>query len=176
MDSSDFRKFLAARVSIREYGSGPVPEEDITYILDCASLAPSAGNREAWDVVVVADPELRWALMQAAYDQSHVENAGILFVVCSNYIRSMSRYGERGILYAVQDATIVCTYMMLAVHARNLAGCWTGAFDEDEIRGILDLPQHIRPVAILAVGSLSGNPVARTSRIPVKEHVHHDNW
>ena len=59
------------------------------------------------------------ALADASFGQPHVGKAPALFVVCANYVRSMSQYGERGILYAVQDATIACTYMMLAAHARG---------------------------------------------------------
>jgi nitroreductase len=176
MDSSDFHRFLGDRMSVREYGSTSLAEEEIAYILSCASTAPSAGNREAWDVVIVTDQETRWALSHAAYDQSHVEQAPALFVVCTNYIRSMSRYGERGILYSVQDATIAGTYMMLAVHALGLSSCWTGSFDEDEVREILDLPQHVRPIAILATGRSTGRPAARTGRIPVAEHAHREIW
>jgi len=126
MDSSEFHEFLAARSSVRNFRDEPVPEEDIMYILDCASTAPSAGNLEAWDVVLVDDRGIREELSDAAYSQEHVRDAPNLLVVCANYIRSMSRYGERGILYALQDATIACTYMMLAAHARRLHTCWVG--------------------------------------------------
>ncbi len=83
--------------------------------------------------------------------------------------------GERGILYAVEDATIACTYMMLATHARGLHSCWTGAFDEDEVREVLGLPPHIRPLAILATGH--GHPPGHLAeRMDTGEHVHRDVW
>ena len=175
MESSDFLGFLASRTSVREYDEGGSGNDDLDYILSCASTAPSAGNLEAWDVVLVADEEVRAALAEAAFGQSHIEKAAVIFVVCANYIRSMSRYGERGILYAVEDATIACTYMMLAAHARNLLSCWTGAFDEEGVREVLDLPQHIRPIALLAVGA--GHPSgALTPRMPIGDHIHRDMW
>ncbi len=130
MDSSDFLSFLTGRSSVREYDSEPIPDGEIDYLLRCASTAPSAGNLEAWDVVVITEEDTRMALAEAAFGQTHLEQAPVIFAVCSNYVRSMSRYGERGILYALEDATIACTYMMLAAHARNLHSCWTGAFDD----------------------------------------------
>ena len=141
----------------------------------CAGSAPSAGNLEAWDVVVVTDEETKSALAEAAFSQEHVERAPVIFVVCSNYVRSMSRYGERGILYGLEDATIACTYMMLAAHAKKLHTCWTGAFDEDAVREILDLPPHIRPIAMLAAGR-GYPPAALTERMAVGEHVHRETW
>ncbi|MBS1193825.1 MAG: nitroreductase [Methanomicrobiales archaeon] len=175
MDSSEFREFLRSRSSVREFAPDPVPEEQVRWLLSCASTAPSAGNLEAWDVVAVTDPEVREALAEAALSQPHVTQAPLVLVVCSNYVRSMSRYGERGILYGLEDATIACTYLMLAAHADGLSSCWTGAFDDEEVRRILDLPAHVRPVALLAVGH--GRPGAeRTGRMPPEDHLHLEEW
>ncbi|MDV2481828.1 nitroreductase [Methanoculleus sp. Wushi-C6] len=175
MNSSDLFRFLKARSSVREYSGEPLDPEDIEYILAAASTAPSAGNREAWDVVVVTDEDIRLELALAALEQVHVRDAPAVFVVCANYVRSMTQYGERGILYAVEDAAIACTYMMLAAHARDLHSCWTGAFEEDEVRELLGLPQHIRPVALLAVGK-GTPPLEPMKRMPVDEHVHRETW
>lgn len=175
MESSEFLDFLTTRTSVRDYSDEELSEDAIVFVLDCANTAPSAGNLEAWDVVVVRDPEQKEVLSGAAYDQDHVRDAPVLFVVCANYVRSMSRYGDRGILYAVQDATIACTYMMLAVHSLRLSSCWVGAFDEDEVRDILALPSHIRPVAILTAGT-GKTRAGLTGRMAVGEHVHMDAW
>ena len=175
MDFSDFLEFLSRRSSVREYEETPLADAEIEYIISCASTAPSAGNLEAWDVVVVTDADTRLALADASFGQLHVGEAPVLFVVCANYVRSMSQYGERGILYAVQDATIACTYMMLAAHASGLCTCWTGAFDEDAVRDLLGLPQHVRPLVLLAAGK-GHPPPTLTERMPIGEHVHRDGW
>jgi len=175
MDSSSFLSFLSSRASVREFTPDPLSGAEIEGILQAARTAPSAGNREAWDVVVVTDGELREALAAAALSQPHVKEAPCVFAVCANYIRSMSRYGERGILYALEDATIACTFMMLAAHAAGLQSCWTGAFDEEEVKEVLDLPGHLRPVALLAVGR-GRVPAGRTGRMDLSEHVHRDGW
>jgi nitroreductase len=175
MDSSDFIGFLTSRSSVREYGDEPVGDDDVTYILDCASTAPSAGNLEAWDAVVVTDEDARLGLQEIAYGQEHIGQAPVILVVCANYIRSMSQYGDRGILYAVQDATIAATYMMLAAHARRLHTCWTGAFDEEEAKAALSLPAHVRPVSMLALGR-GRMPSSLTERMAVAEHVHFGQW
>jgi nitroreductase len=175
MDSSDFLDFLRSRSSVRIFKSEPLTDDEIEYILSSAGTAPSAGNLESWDVIVVTDQEVKAALAEAAFNQEHVEHAGAIFAVCANYVRSMSRYGERGILYGLEDATIACTYMMLAAHAKKLHSCWTGAFEDDEVREILTLPQHIRPITLLAVGR-GYPPAVRTGRMDTGEHVHRDIW
>ena len=70
MDSSEFLAFLEARQSVREYDTGTgVTDEEVAAILKAASSAPSAGNLEAWDVVLVRAEDQREALAGAAYDQ-----------------------------------------------------------------------------------------------------------
>jgi nitroreductase len=126
-------------------------------------------------VIIVTDGDTRTALAEAALGQAHIGLAPAVFVVCANYVRSMSRYRDRGILYGLEDATIACTYMMLAAHARHLQSCWTGAFDDEEVREVLSLPQHIRPVSLLAVGR--GHPPAHfTGRMAEGEHTHLNTW
>jgi len=75
---------------VRDYYGQPLEAEDIDYILACASTAPSAGNREAWDVVVVTDDDIRLELSSAALNQVHVREAPAVFVVCANYVCARS--------------------------------------------------------------------------------------
>lgn len=175
MESSDLFEFLSSRSSIRSYRDEEPDEQALAYILSCASTAPSAGNLESWDVVVVTDPEQRAALAEAALDQPHVREAPVVLVVAANYVRAMSRYGDRGILYALCDACIAGTYMMLAAHALGLGSCWTGTFDDEDVRTVLELPAHIRPVALLTVGP-GEQTSGMTPRLPIEEHVHVDTW
>jgi nitroreductase len=175
MDSSEFHGFLSTRCSVREYTNEEIGDDEIAYLMDCAAMAPSAGNLEAWDVVLVRDMDRKEALSDASGGQLQVMHAPAVFVVCANYVRSMSRYAERGILYAVQDATIVCTYLMLAAHAIQLRSCWVGAFDEQDVKEILSLPPHIRPITLLCIGK-GRLPSSLTERMPVSEHFHTEEW
>jgi len=175
MDSSDFLSFLSTRSSVRDFSDEPLTEEQIASMIRCAGTAPSAGNRESWDVVIVTDEGVREGLSDAAFQQEHLMDAPVILVVCANYVRSMSQYGDRGILYALEDATIAATYMMLGAHAGGLQTCWTGAFDEAGVSEILGLPAHIRPLVLLAVGK-GTLPPTRTGRMPIIEHVHENYW
>ncbi|MCX6694634.1 MAG: nitroreductase family protein [Methanomicrobiales archaeon] len=175
MDSSEFLEFLSSRSSVREFTGAPVSSGEVLHALDCASTAPSAGNLEAWDVVVVSDAALLGRLAAAAYGQQHVHDAAVVFVVCANYARSMDKYGERGMFYATMDAAIACTYLMLALHTQAIQSCWTGAFDEDKVASAVALPDHLSPIALLAAG-YGLPPVVQTGRMAVWEHVHWNRW
>ena len=141
MDSSDFYQFLTTRSSVRDYTREEIGDDEIAYLLDSAATAPSAGNLDLGTWCLAMQTEGR--LSEPAFGQPQVREAPASSVVCANYVRSMSRYGERGILYAVQDATIAGTYLMLAAHVRNRP-CWVGAFDDEEVKGILSRPTSAR--------------------------------
>ncbi len=175
MNSSDFQNFLMSRSSVREFSDREIDPDDLMYILQCAGTAPSAGNRESWDVVVVSDQGIREDLSDASFGQKHIMDAPVILAISANYVRSMSQYGERGIMYAIEDATIACTYMMLAAHSLGISSCWTGAFEDEAVSEILSLPPHARPVALLAIG-YGHLPSCRTGRMPVSEHIHEEIW
>jgi nitroreductase len=175
MNISELNQFFSSRGSVRRYQNREVPSETLDQILSLASRAPSAGNVESWDVVIVTDPSLREVLADAALGQEHVVNAPVLLVICANYVRSMTRYSERGILYALEDATIAATYLMLGAHAAGLSTCWTGGFDDQMVRDILGLPAHIRPVTILTVG-YGAEAALSPARKDINEHIHQDGW
>jgi len=176
MDPEEFQSFLATRRSVREYEeAGGITEEEKDFLLEAAQKCPTAGNLEAWDVVFVTDDGKLEEVSDASGGQHQIIDSGCAIVVCANYVRSMSRYGDRGILYAVQDATIAATYMMLAAHAIRLHTCWIGAFDEGQIRESLNLPPHIRPIAILAIG-FGVPPEKSPERMSGEEHAHYDEW
>lgn len=163
------------RVSIRKFKSGDVDNETLQLILEAANAAPSAGNLQARDFVVVRDKERKIRLAKAALKQMFIAEAPVVVVVCANYPRSMRVYGERGKLYAEQDATAAIENILLAVTALNLGAVWVGAFDEVEVAKILKLPEFVRPMAIVPIGYPAENP-GRRSRYPISMLTHYEEW
>ncbi|MEN8173939.1 MAG: nitroreductase family protein, partial [Chloroflexota bacterium] len=95
----------------------------------------------------------RAELADAALGQEFVAQAPVVLVFCAHAERSSKKYGLRGTdLYCLQDATIACTFAMLAATALDLASVWVGAFRESTVRHIIRAPQQHQPVAILPIG------------------------
>jgi len=161
----DFFEVVNERHSIRAYKAQAIEPEKQQQILQAVNRAPSAGNLQAYEFYVVGDAAKKSALAKAAYDQEFLEQAPLVLVFCAHAARSAERYKERGIeLYCAQDATIACTFAMLAAAALDLSTIWVGAFDEDAIRGIIGAPQGQRPVAMLPVGYAAESPRIRPRR------------
>ncbi|MEM5811448.1 MAG: nitroreductase family protein [Candidatus Aenigmatarchaeota archaeon] len=86
----------------------------------------------------------------AAYSQDFIKEAPVVLVFCANSFRSEIRYGERGRdLYCIQDATIACTFAMLAATSLGLGCCWISAFDEKMVKSIFKI-KNLKPIGYLA--------------------------
>jgi nitroreductase len=149
----DVIEAIRTRRSIRSYSTEPVPKGLIDEIIETGRAAPSAGNRQARDFFVVTDQRTKDRIAVAALGQDFIATAPYVIVVCANQERIANPYRTRGIeLYCIQDASASVQNMLLTIHARGLATCWIGAFDEGAVSEIISLTGHLRPVAILPIG------------------------
>jgi len=149
----DVIEAIKKRRSIRKFKEMPVPDEILKEILECARLAPSAGNRQPWVFVVVRDQTLKEKLVQAAGNQVFLAQAPVVIVVCGDAEVSGARYEDRGrTLYVIQDTAAAVTNIMLSATSFGLGTCWVGAFRESLVRDALDLPSNLRPLAMVPVG------------------------
>lgn len=169
----DFFEVLQKRYSVRAYKPDPIDDATLTKILEAVNSAPSAGNLQAYEVILVRDPERKRQLARASWDQWFIAEAPVVLVFVANPERNR-RYGKRGAeLYCVQDATIACSYAQLAATALGLGSCWIGAFDDDKVREVVEIPQNMRPVAILPIGVPADMPEPKERR-PLGDLVHEE--
>ena len=161
----EFFNVIQTRHSVRAYRPDGIDTEKLNKILDCANQAPSAGNLQAYDIYIARDANTRTALAKAALNQDFIAQAPVVLVFCAHPERSAWRYHQRGIdLYCVQDATIACTYAMLAATALGLGSVWVGAFDTGTVRQVIGASRGILPIAILPIGYSSEPPSSRSRR------------
>lgn len=147
----NFFEVVEKRLSIRAFATEPVEPEKLQQILETANRAPSAGNLQGYEIFVVKDAETRAALAKAALEQGFIAEAPVVLVFCTNAARSAQKYGRRGeTLYTIQDATIACTFAMLAVTAVNLSSVWVGAFNTEAVQEIIGAPSGIVPIGYAA--------------------------
>lgn len=171
----DVKDCIEGRTSIRVFKPDPVDDDVIDEGLRLANLAPSAGNLQARDFIVVRSHATKKLLMEAAYGQDFVETAPVVLVFCANLER-ISHYGDRGrTLYCLQDVAASIQNMTLFLHSKGLGSVWVGAFDEVRAANALGVPEHVRPVAMLPIGYPAEKGVRRR-RLPSAELVHRERW
>ena len=172
----DVFEAIKKRRSVRAYAGERVSEEDVERLIEAARWAPSAGNGQPWEFVVVKDVETKRKLSEAALNQTFIEKAPVVIVVCADLNRSSRGYGSRGEhLYSLQDTAAATENILLAAQELGLATCWVGAFRENEVAKAVKAPRNLRPVAVVPVGYPAERPVAPLKR-SVNEIVHYETF
>jgi len=149
---------IVERRSIRKYKTTEIEDEKLEKILESARIAPSAANRQEWKFLVVKNQETRDKLIEAAKGQKFVGEAPVTIVACSTESEKVMPCGQ--LAYPV-DLSIAVSFMMLEATELGLGTCWLGAYDEAQVKDILDIPEDIRVPAMFTLGYADENPEAR---------------
>ncbi len=164
------------RRSIRAFSKRELPEEAVEVLVKAACMAPSAGNLQPWEFIAVRGQETKRRLAEAAYGQSFIAEAPLVFLVCAAPGRSSWRYGRRGAeLYCIQDTAAAIENLLLTATANGLGGCWVGAFDEERAAKAVRAPEGVRPVAIIPIGYPAEAP-SPPPRRPLSEVLHMERY
>ena len=171
----DIKQVIRERKSIRSFYDKTVPSELVRELITYAHFAPSAGNLQARDFIIVNNNEQKEKLCQAALGQKFISEAPVNIVVCAN-LKRISRYGDRGKeFYCLQDCAAAVEHILLLAVDMGLGACWVGAFNDTEVASVLKLPSYVKPVAIIPIGypRIKGT---HTSRLNLNELVHNNAW
>ncbi len=172
----DFFETVSARRSVHVYRPIEVSDAEIERILTAANAAPSAGNLQAYEIVVVRHASARGSLAEAAHGQAFLAEAPVILVFLAAPARSASRYAARGEkLFCLQDATIAACYAQLAATAVGLGSCWVGAFNDNRVAQVVNAPARLHPVCLLAIGHAAQQP-AYTSRQQLTDFIHDEGF
>jgi len=145
----EFEEVIKKRRSIRSYEEKPVPQKVLLKILEAARLAPSAKNRQPWKFIVVKDKEKRKRIAEASYYQNFIAEAPIVIVAVAlepDYIMSC------GVPAYPVDLAIAVEHICLAACNEGLGTCWIGAFDQEKVKKILEIPEKYKVVALTPLG------------------------
>lgn len=172
----DILELIKQRRSIRSFKSDEIPKEDIDKLLEAAQWAPSAGNRQPVEIVIIQSLSQKEKLVANALDQRFIQEAPLVLVVCADLNRSSARYGERGsTLYAIQDAAAATQNILLAATAMGYGSVWIGAFLESDVAKTLELPSNVRPLSIIPIGKTDKTPVSPRRR-SLTDFVHKEKF
>lgn len=149
----DVFEVVEKRRSIRKFKPDPISDEHLIKILKTAHQAPSGGNRQPWKFIVIKDAERKRDIAMAANRQSFIADAGVV----------VAALGDPAVSKALhrQDPMIAVEHMVLAAASLGYGTCWIGAFNENEVKRILKVPDNYVVIALLPIGVPNENPQAR---------------
>jgi len=151
----------AAQGTTDPRGYRTAPSAGATYPLDIyvvvgdvESLAEGVYHYESAEhkLVKVLDGDWRAQLAGAALGQSWVKNGAVNIVFTAVYERTTRRYGDRGIRYVHMEAGHAAQNVYLQATALGLGTVVIGAFRDDRVKEILNLPENEQPLYIMPVG------------------------
>lgn len=154
-------KAIKERHSVRNYSPKAVKLVDVVTIINAGRFAPVAGNIPTVKFIIVDDKEKKRKLADAALGQNFIATAQYVVVVCSDLTQITRAYGDRGAIYARQQAGAAIQNMLLKAVDLGLASCWTGAFNDGTIKKILKIPKDVNVEALLPIGYSAGKKVMR---------------
>jgi len=138
------------RRSIRKYTPQPVPQELVTRLLEAAMSAPSAGNEQPWEFIVITDREVLQAITTVHPCSQMLKEAPLAVVVCGNLER------EKYPGFWVEDCSAATENILLEAEDVGLGGVWLGVYPHDErVKGLaklFGLPSSVVPLSIVALG------------------------
>jgi nitroreductase len=169
------------RRSIRSFTDQPVPDDVLRRILEAGTRAPSAGNMQAWEFVIVKDPAARRLVVDTTdagntarggvYTQEWILQAPVVVVVCYDVKRMTGRYGTKGrTLMTIMDCMLCVENMALAATALGLGSCCVVGFSPEKLKQFLPIPKEITPLLLLPIGYPAQQPSA-PYRLPLEDVV-----
>ncbi len=173
----DFFEAVQKRASVRNFEEREISVELIEKLIEAARWAPSAGNVQPWEFIVVKTPEMKREVSAAAFNQKYLKEASIIIIVCADEKRATESYGIRGkTLYCLQDTAAAIQNMLLAAYSLGLGSCWVGAFNENAVKKVINAPEEMRPVALIPIGYPTETPPERRRRRPLSEITHQERF
>lgn len=163
---------IKGRRSVRSFKPDPIPEEHLKLILEAGLWAPSGGNAQPWEFVLVREKQV--------IDKIRLFSPGLfgdpyaLIVLCVNKNR-IKRRDESGKQIALMDVAMAAQNMMLEAYYLGVGSCPIASFNKTAIKELLDMPDHVDPVLMVSLGYPEKWPEPPKRR-PFEEVVHYEKY
>ena len=104
-------------------------------------------------IVRTINGDIRESLSAAALGQTHVKEAPVTILYAAVYSRMVQRYGDRGRdRYVCMDLGHSAQNVYLQVESLNMGTCAIGAFSDDKLAEVMQLPEEEVPLYIMPIG------------------------
>lgn len=161
------------RRSIRKFTDQPIEAEKIDRLLRAAMQAPSAANQQAWEFIVVQEKENLAKVAEVSPYAKPAAGSAVTFVLLADENKMRVPTGWE------QDMGAAAENMLLEAVHLELGGVWFGVatadFVVENIRNLFELPEHIRPFALISVGYPDGQKNEFVDRYQA-DRVHYEKW
>jgi nitroreductase len=167
-----FIDLINKRYSVRAYQTKTVEDKKLAYVLEAARLAPTASNRQPFQIIVIHTEGKKEDLL-SIYPREWFANAPLVLCVCG--ISSLAWTRRDNKRYMEVDAALVMDYLVLAATEIGLGTCFIAAFNEENARSVLALPDDVQPILFTPLGYPNDTPKIK-ERKSVEDLVRYEKW
>ncbi|MFA5857768.1 MAG: nitroreductase family protein [Elusimicrobiota bacterium] len=147
--SKDFFDTIKTRRSVRQFKQVPINPDLLDKIVDAARYAPSGGNRQPWEFVLVSDKTLCSVVFA---NTAWLKSAGkpvtgkepVAYIVVLGNPKLSGCY--------LEDCAAATQNILLAAWAEGVGSCWIGSVTAKNVKPLLDIPPGIELTAVIALG------------------------
>lgn len=161
------------RRSVRKFLDIEVCEEDITKLLKAAMRAPSAGNEQPWEFLVIKDPQTMKKITEFHPYATMLHHTKCAIVICGN-----PQLQKFPLDFWIQDCSAATQNLLLEATHLGLGATWLAVYPVEErvlgTKKLLGIPKHIIPLNIIAIGYPAIEPKPIDTYLP--ERVHNEKW
>ncbi len=169
----EYSELIARRYSVRAYRPDPVEDEKLRRVLEAARLAPTASNRQPFQIIVV-HTQGREAELGRIYHRPWFVQAPLILCAVGlpgeSWVRS-----EDHRRYLDVDVAIVMDHLILEAANQGLGTCWIAAFNPQAAREVLRLPDAVEPLIFTPLGYPADAPSPK-ERKPLEALVRYEHW
>jgi len=168
----EFSELIKKRYSVRAYKPDPVDDDALNQVLEAARLAPTAANRQPFQLIVIHTAG-REEELKRIYPRDWFVQAPLVICACGIPAQGWTRSDGKN--YTDVDVAIVMDHLILAATSLGLGTCWIAAFDPTAAREVLGLPDGVEPIALTPLGYPADQPKPK-ERKALSELVRDERW
>jgi nitroreductase len=149
-----------SRRTIRRFTQKPIPMHVFKKLLNAARLAPSGGNIQPCEYVLVTEKDLldkvfntlKWAMYLGPSGAPREGERPTAYIVVLVNTRKKAEGGEVDCAAAIEN-------MVLTAWEEGVGACWMASVDREKLREILSIPEHCRICFVVALGYRAEEPI-----------------
>ena len=168
----EYFNLISKRYSVRSYKPDPVEDEKLQKVLEAARLAPTADNRQPFQLIIIHTSGKETDLRKI-YNRDWFLQAPL--IICAVGVPRLSWVRRDNRRYLDVDVAIVMDHLILEATNLGLGTCWIAAFNSSAARDVLGLPEEIEPLIFTPLGYPADQPSMKT-RKPLTELVRYERW
>lgn len=145
---------IITRRSVRKYIDQPISEDKVKWMLRAAMNAPSAGNEQPWEFLVITDKDKLKRVPEFHPYSKMLTGAALAILVVAD--PSKVKYEEELRQLWIQDCSAASQNILLAAHSLGLGAVWLAVYpDPPRLKGMRELfgiPEELVPFSIVSLG------------------------